>query len=54
MEKIKKQKSIILIGAGGHAESCVDLLNEQSKFKLKEIIGKNHGVSELAGETSPR
>ena len=33
MVKIKT-KSIILIGAGGHAESCVDLLNEQSKFKL--------------------
>lgn len=33
-------KKIILIGAGGHAESCVDLLNEQSIFKLSQIIGK--------------
>ena len=39
MEKIKK-KSIILIGAGGHAESCINLFNEQSKFALRKIIGK--------------
>ena len=32
---VKKKKEIILIGAGGHAESCIDLLNEQSRFYLK-------------------
>ena len=37
---VKKKKEIILIGAGGHAESCIDLLNEQSRFYLKEVIGK--------------
>ena len=36
----KKKKEIILIGAGGHAESCIDLLNEQNRFSLKEVIGK--------------
>ena len=47
MVKIKKQKSIILIGAGGHAESCIDLLNEQNKFKLKEIIGKKNEIKKI-------
>tara|TARA_X000000950_G_C13901996_1_gene655272 strand:+ start:2141 stop:2737 length:597 start_codon:yes stop_codon:yes gene_type:complete len=37
---VKKKKQIILIGAGGHAESCIDLLNEQNKFILKEVLGK--------------
>ncbi len=33
------KKPIILIGAGGHAESCIDLINEQNKFKIQEVIG---------------
>lgn len=37
---VNKKKSIIIIGAGGHAESCIDLLSEQSKFVLKEVVGK--------------
>ena len=32
------KKPIILIGAGGHAESCIDLINEQNKFKIQEVI----------------
>ena len=40
----KKRIKVILIGAGGHAESCIDLLNEQSKFVLKEILGKKKRI----------
>ncbi len=42
-----KKKNIILIGAGGHSESCIDLLNEQSVFRLKEIIGKKKEIKKI-------
>ena len=44
MVKIKK-KPIILIRAGGHAESCIDLLSEQDEFELKEIVGKKNEIN---------
>lgn len=43
-----KKKNIILIGAGGHSESCIDLLNEQSVFRLKEIVGKKYIINSNA------
>lgn len=33
-------KKLLLLGAGGHAESCIDLLNEQKTFILGGICGK--------------
>jgi sugar O-acyltransferase (sialic acid O-acetyltransferase NeuD family) len=33
-------KKLLLLGAGGHAESCIDLLNEQNIFILRGICGK--------------
>ena len=30
------KKKIILIGAGGHAKSCIDIINAEGKY---EIIG---------------
>tara|TARA_Y100000591_G_C21742469_1_gene650130 strand:+ start:203 stop:793 length:591 start_codon:yes stop_codon:yes gene_type:complete len=33
-------KKILLLGAGGHAESCIDLLSEQNIFVLSGICGK--------------
>ena len=33
-------KKLLLLGAGGHAESCIDLLNEQNIFFLCGICGK--------------
>lgn len=44
MGKIKP-KPIILIGTGGHSQSCIDLLHEQNFFVLKEIIGKEFEIS---------
>ncbi len=41
------KKPIILIGAGGHAESCIDLINEQKEFKLKEIIGTKKELNKM-------
>ena len=36
-------KKILLLGAGGHAESCIDLLSEQNIFVLSGICGKLNG-----------
>ena len=45
MEKNRKKKTLILVGAGGHAEACIDLLNEQKEFALAEIVGKEKEVN---------
>ena len=31
---------IILIGAGGHAKSCIDVIERQGKFRIAGLIGK--------------
>ena len=33
-------KKIILIGAGGHAKSCVDVIDSQKKFKVSLMVDK--------------
>ncbi len=40
MSKMK----ILLIGAGGHASSCIDLIEETGKFKIIGIIGTKFEV----------
>jgi len=34
------KSEIILIGAGGHAASCIDVIEQQDKFQLAGLIGK--------------
>ena len=34
------KSEIILIGAGGHAKSCIDVIEQQDKFKIAGLIGK--------------
>ena len=34
-------KDIILIGAGGHAKSCIDIIEGIKKFKIKCLLEKN-------------
>ena len=41
---VKIRRKLILIGAGGHSESCIDLINEQSKYTIKEIVGKKSEI----------
>ena len=36
---MNEKENLILIGAGGHAKSCIDVLNSINKFNLKGIIG---------------
>jgi sugar O-acyltransferase (sialic acid O-acetyltransferase NeuD family) len=33
------KRNIILIGAGGHAKSCIDLIQSSTDFNIKYIIG---------------
>jgi len=35
-----KKTEIILIGAGGHALSCIDVIEQEGKFKIAGLIGK--------------
>jgi sugar O-acyltransferase (sialic acid O-acetyltransferase NeuD family) len=34
-------KNITLIGAGGHAKSCIDVINSTKQFKVKYLVGEN-------------
>lgn len=40
------KKSLILIGAGGHANSCIDVIEKQNKFKIKGLIGLKSEVGQ--------
>jgi sugar O-acyltransferase (sialic acid O-acetyltransferase NeuD family) len=33
------RKNLILIGAGGHARSCIDVIEHEGKFKIAGIVG---------------
>ena len=33
-------KNIVLIGAGGHAKSCIDIIEDASKFKIEYLLDK--------------
>ncbi len=35
-----KEDSILLIGAGGHAKSCIDVIEQEGRFKNIFLIGK--------------
>ena len=36
---------ILLIGAGGHARSCIDVLEEENQFEIAGLIEKSEGIS---------
>ena len=40
---------IILIGAGGHATSCIDVIEETKKFKISGIIDNDESVNNSLG-----
>jgi sugar O-acyltransferase (sialic acid O-acetyltransferase NeuD family) len=39
-------KKIILIGGGGHALSCIDVIEQEKKYKILGIIDKNKKIGE--------
>jgi sugar O-acyltransferase (sialic acid O-acetyltransferase NeuD family) len=36
---------IILVGAGGHARSCIDILEEENQFEIAGLIEKGESIS---------
>ena len=36
---------ILLIGAGGHARSCIDILEEENQFEIAGLIEKGESIS---------
>ena len=39
--------ALILVGAGGHARSCIDVIEQQGLFKIAGLIGLPNEVNEL-------
>jgi len=40
------KEKLILIGAGGHARSCIDVIELQGKFKVTGLVGLNQEVGD--------
>ena len=38
-------KKIILIGAGGHCNSCIDVIESENKFKIAGLIDNKKSLS---------
>lgn len=41
------KKKIILLGAGKHAESCIDVIESTKKYKILGLIGKKNEIGKL-------
>ena len=37
-------ESILLVGAGGHAKACIDVIEEEGRFIVNGLIGLSHEV----------
>ena len=37
---MKAKKKIILIGAGGHCNSCIDVIEQENRYKIFGLIDK--------------
>ena len=37
-------ESILLIGAGGHAKACIDVIEQEGRFSIKGLVGLSHEV----------
>lgn len=38
------KKGIVLIGAGGHARSCIDVIEQDGEFQIVGLVGKNEEI----------
>ena len=37
---MKAKKKLILIGAGGHCNSCIDVIEQENKYRIVGLIDK--------------
>ena len=42
-----KKEDLILIGAGGHADACADLVNSTKKFNIRAIVGTKKDFNKI-------
>ena len=35
-------RKLILLGAGGHAKSCIEVINSKKQFKIDFLVGRNN------------
>ncbi len=38
------ETSLLLVGAGGHARACIDVIEQEGRFKVAGLIGMKHEV----------
>ena len=43
---LNKQREIILVGAGGHARSCIDVIEQLGSYKIAGLIGVQEEVGD--------
>ena len=41
------RKKILLLGAGKHAESCIDVIESTKKYKIEGLIGSKYEIGKL-------
>ena len=37
------KKKLLIIGAGGHARSCIDVIESSTNYKINYVLGKKGG-----------
>ena len=43
---MKKKKPILIIGAGGHAKSCLDIIENSKNFFVAGFVSKTHSLND--------
>ena len=38
------QELILLVGAGGHARACIDVIEQEERFTVKGLVGLSHEI----------
>jgi len=41
------KKSLVLIGAGGHANACIDVIEQQGQYQIAGLVGMPHEINTL-------
>ena len=41
------QEPILLVGAGGHARACIDVIEQEERFTVKGMVGLSHEIGSI-------
>ena len=39
------KKKLLIIGAGGHARSCIDVIESSTNYKINYVLGKKEEIN---------